>query len=124
MEPPGRIPADGVVDLGCDRDLDLAVWGIDLLDFQCTNWRTVVVDRRSDVAVSQIEYFALSAHGDVKRPGHHVRVQLDIRRARGLWFHSSPGFKIIAAMLGVSLVSERSRRSTRGLERSRIGRDD
>jgi hypothetical protein len=51
MKSPGRVTTDRVVDLGSDRDLDLAIGGIDLLDLQGANRRSVVVDRRSDLAV-------------------------------------------------------------------------
>lgn len=46
----------------------------------------------------------------MKRTGHHAWVQLDIRCARGLWFHLATGFKIIAKMLGGGSLAERSRK--------------
>jgi hypothetical protein len=66
-----------------------------------------VVDRRSDITVGQVEYFTFGAYGHVKRPRHHAGVQLDIRCARGLWFHLATGLKIIAAMLGGRTLSQR-----------------
>jgi hypothetical protein len=102
------VQADGVVDRLSDRDLDAAIGSVDFLDLECADCNSMVIDRRRDVAVGQVEDFAGGLHGDVERARHHAGVQLDIRCARGLWFHSATGLKIIAVMLGRRPCSERS----------------
>ena len=62
------------------------------------------VDHPAD---GQIKDFAGRLHRDVEGARNHVRVQLDVRCACGLWFHSAARFKIIATMLGGTPAIER-----------------
>src|SRR5215207_391332 len=96
MESPRRITPDGVVDSLRDRDLDTAAQRIILLDFQRADLDTVVVDRCRDITVDEVEDLAGGPYRDMERARHHAGVQLDVRCACGLWFHSTARFKIIA----------------------------